>query len=261
MNKTIVKKMPVAQKIMSQTQRRLPNYRTLAIALISVFIVVSVASLFAFGVWKLPGVNPLIPIVTVTVAPTPTSTPTVTVAPTPTSVPTVTVAPTPVIPDGILIFEPEYWKTAVFPIDKSDGSRIPGINFIVPKGTKIYAPYDGTIGILGASYEKDGETINTLLVSIVRGDWDPMGQFGPGTYRLDFMTNDFQRVNGLGSGTKVKKGQLIGVTGSEELIFPDQDKNAGNFSIGPVGSWEEDRNLSVIDNTVDYLKKMFDMVN
>ena len=255
MNRTIVRKMPIAQKVMSQTQKR-PNYRALTITLVSVVIVV-VSGLFASGFWKLPSVNsPIPPIVTASETsipdPTPTSIPTTT----PTVTPAPTSAPTPIIPEEILIFEPEYWKTAALPISKSDGSRFPGLIFTVPKGTKIYAPYDGVIGTGVISYDQGGQTKTALVVSIVRADeWDPMGSLNQGAYRLDFVTSDFQRVDGLGGGTKVKKGQLLGIVGSEELIFTDSAKNTGNFFVSPIGSWEKE-GLTATEDPLVYLKML-----
>jgi hypothetical protein len=165
-------------------------------------------------------------------------------------------------PGSCLVLEEEYCGTSTFRVSKFDSSRVPGVNFTVPEGTKIYAPYDGVIGVSSASYKQDGHDISTLLISISKLDkWDPTSAFGPGTYRIDFMTNNFRRVNGLGTDTRVKKGQLIGTVGSEDLIFSDLDQNAGNLAVAPIGSWAKDDGLLGSNTSTEYISRLFGSVN
>jgi hypothetical protein len=156
--------------------------------------------------------------------------------------------------DRILVVSEQYWESATFRVSKSDGSQVPGVNFTVPKGTAVHALRDGVVYISSATYKQDGRDVTTLLLSIVDDEnWDRAKD--PGAYRIDLMTNDLQLAEGIEGQARVKKGQLIGTVGSEDLIFSDLDQNAGNLAVAPIGSWAKDE-LAGIEDPLSYLQKL-----
>ncbi|MDD4930977.1 MAG: hypothetical protein PHG66_02355 [Candidatus Colwellbacteria bacterium] len=136
-----------------------------------------------------------------------------------------------------------------------DGKVLTGSIFNLPVGTKLFAPFDGSVG---NHYLKTKGGVNYRVIAVVDiSPWDVEKSDKLPAHRIDFIAGDFVFADGLKFGSSIEKGQLIGEFRSAKPVVSEMIDGVGNVLIKTSDNWNSIIPSVTANDSGSYLKSIF----